>query len=211
MKKRMLLHASLALTLLLALAVGCSTTQPERSKRAVSDLQQLTQLLKDGDAQLSALNTELRAVSKAKPDDLRDAYADFDKELQRTQQLAGEVNDLSDDLKNNAEKYFETWKKQASKLSNGELKDMSLERQKTLRQEFDRVMGSMDRLAAAYKSYSTDVKDLQLFLGNDMTRAGSEMAKPQIARVLAGGDPLQAALRGAQTEVQSMATILKPK
>ena len=211
MNKTTRLNAPLALTLLLTLAMGCSTTQPERSQRAVSDLQQLTKLLTESDTQIAALNKELRAVSKAKPDDLRDAYADFDKELQRTQQLAGEVNDLSDDLKNNAEKYFETWEKQASKLNNSDLKDMSLERQKTLRQEFDRVMAAMDRLAAAYKSYSTDVKDLQMFLGNDMTRAGSEMAKPQITKVLAGGDPLQAALRGAQTEVQSMATILKPK
>jgi ABC-type transporter Mla subunit MlaD len=212
MKQYIHLRAPLALTLLLALAVGCATTtQLERSQRAVSDLQQVTELLKEGDAQLATLNAELRAVSKAKPDDLRDAYADFGKELERTQKLAGTINDTMDDMKDNADQYFTTWKKQAGQLSNKELKALSMDRQQELRQQFDRVVAAAQRLSVAYKSYRAEVQDLQTFLGNDMTRSGSALAKPYITKVLAGGEPLQSALRAAQAEAASMTSILAPK
>lgn len=211
MKNNKRLCRPLALALLLALGVGCSTTQTERSQRAVSDLQQLHKLLAAGDEQVSTLNKSLAAVAKAKPDDLRGTFAAFEKELQRTQKLAAKVSDQIEDVKDNAEAYLDTWKKQAKKLGNADLKTMSLERQQLVQQDFGRMMAAVNAMSTTGKAYGADLKDLQTFLGNDMTRAGSALAKPFLTKVQASSEPFLKSLRAAQVEVDQLATVLQPK
>ncbi len=211
MKNNKLLSHPVALALLLALGAGCSTTQSERSQRAVSDLQQLHKLLAAGDEQVSTLNKALTTVAQAQPDALRPAFATFEKELQRTQKLAAKVSDQIEDLKDHAEAYLATWKKQATQLGNADLKTMSLERQQLVQQDFGRVMAAVNTMSTAGKTYGADLKDLRTFLGNDMTRTGSELAKPFLTKVQASSGPFLQSLRAAQVEVDKLATVLQPK
>ena len=199
------------LALVCVLAAGCSTSQPERSQRTFTDLQHLSKLLIAGEEQITTLNMALLAISKAKATDVRDVYTAFNFEFQRTQKLAAKVNEQIEDLRGNAEIYFDTWKKQANRLGNADLKSMSLERQRLVQQDFANVMTAVNAMSGLGKPYGADLTDLQTFLGNDLTRAGSTLAKPFVKKILASSEPFLDALRTAQDEVQNLATVLQPK
>ena len=211
MQLKKIFRAPLALALVSALAAGCSTSQPERSQRTLTDLQHLSKLLIAGEEQITTLNKALLAISKAKATDMRDVYTAFNFEFQRTQKLAAKVSEQVEDLRGNAEIYFDTWKKQANRLGNADLKNMSLERQRLVQQDFVNVMTAVNAMSGLGKQYGADLTDLQTFLGNDLTRAGSTPAKPFVKKICASSEPFLDALRTAHDEVHNLATSLQPQ
>lgn len=211
---RTLLRATMLCAVLSAGAValsGCSTTQAERSKRTATGLNELRELLEKGDRQVVALNGAVESVMKAEPAKLRAACAAFDKELARARKLASRAQAEVGDIKGNASAYFKVWEQQAGKLENSSLKAMSQERRAALQQDYNRTLASLERVGAAYDPYARDMADLQVFLGNDLTKAGSELAKPHLAKVLADAAPARSALADALVQVKALAAVLAPK
>ncbi len=201
----------LTVTLGLAGLVGCSTTRQERSKNASTSMRELNQLLSQAGTQTEKLQASVDKLVKAGPDDLRKAYEQFAKDAGTLRSLAGDARAQGKAMKKSSEAYFSSWEKELSQISNSDLKKMSKERQALLQGEYGDIAAAMSALGKAYTAYEKDLADMERFLGNDLTRAGSELAKPFLTRLNQEADTVQSATRKAQAAISHLETVLKPK
>lgn len=193
------------------LLVSCATTGPEKSARAASSLRDVESLLQDADRQFGKLGNTLKDLRAAPVDDLRKAFDGFDGAATRTQGLAAKIRDEAEAMKKAGLSYFERWEKDAAALRDPELKALSTGRQNALRQDFKRVLAAMDSLDKAYGPFETSLRDLQAFLGNDLTRAGSELGQPYLQKAQAEAASVRSQLRETLATVRTIADQLEPK
>lgn len=193
------------------LLVSCATNAPEKSARAASSLRDVESLLQDADRQFGKLGNTIKDLRAAPVDDLRKAFDSFDGAATRTQGLAAKIRDEAEAMKEAGLSYFDRWEKDAAALRDPRLKALSAGRQSALRQDFKRVLAAMDSFDKAYGSFETSLRDLQAFLGNDLTRAGSELGQPYLQAAQAEGASVRSQLREALAAVRAIADQLEPK
>lgn len=190
---------------------GCATPQIKRSKETAASLDDLRELLERSDRQAAELERSLSTLQAADAAHLRAAFIDFDRQLERMRKAVRDVQSQTADLKARGGKYLEVWEQQAARLANPDLQQMSRDRQAEVREKFFRLLAGMDRLASVYASYEKDLTDLQVFLGNDTTRVGSEMARPHLAKVRDDAVPVREAMGVARQRVGELSQALTPK
>ena len=190
---------------------GCSTPQVKRSRETAASLGDLRALLERSDRQAAELERALSALQAADAARLRAAFVDFDRQLERMRKVVRDVQSQTADLKARGAKYLAVWEQQAGRLANPGLQEMSRERQSEVREKFFRLLAGMGRLSAAYAPYDKDLTDLQIFLGNDTTRIGSEMARPHLTKVRDDSVPVREAMGVARQRVGELSAALSPK
>lgn len=197
--------------ILLALLAGCSTTRQERSAQAATSMGDLRKMLDRGAEQSIELVAATDKLSAASPADIRKSYEQFSKGAQRLRSTAADVKSLSASMKKRANVYLSQWEKEIGSINDGGLRQMSRERQVALEQEFRKLAASMASLGQNYNSAERNLSDIEKFVGNDLTVAGGDMAKPALERLSGDLLKVKASLRLAQDELSYLEQMLKPR
>ncbi len=206
--KQMILLALVAVMIGLA---GCATARPDRSRKAAASMKELNDSLALGQSQLKRVQEATSDLARAKPEELRATYERFAQEASALRDTADDAREETRSMRKNAKAYFAGWEKELNDISNGELQQMSRERRALLESEYGRISAAMSELVQAYEAYEKDVADLEKFLGNDLTRVGSELARPFLARLPGEAEAVRRALGKAQAALGHLQDVLKPK
>jgi len=193
------------------LLAGCSTTRQEKSARAVSSMGDLRQLLSKGADQTVKLKASTDSLASAKTGDLRNAYDGFAKDATSLRGIAADVRSLKADMSSAAGAYLVNWEKELGQISNSDMKKMSRDRQALMKKEFGDITSAMGALGKAYAAYEKDIADIEKFLGNDLTQAGSTAVKPYLAKLVTEADSVISATKKAEGAVAHLEDALKPK
>lgn len=206
-----LINRVLALLAIAGILTGCATTRQEKSARTASTMGELRKLLATGAEQTGKLQDAAENLAKVKTDDLRQAYERFAMEAKQLRAVAAETRNVNTSMSKKAHDYFANWEKEVAEIGNGDLKEMSRERQFLVQQEYGEISSTMRELDMSYTAYETDLADIEKFLGNDLTRVGSDFAKPYLNKLSAKADLVKAATRKAEAAVAHLEDVLKPK
>jgi hypothetical protein len=190
---------------------ACSTTRQERSAKAVSSLREVRELLAKGEGKVGDLQKEGGALQKAGPDNLRSAYDRFASAAKDLRNVAAETRGEAGAMRARATDYFSAWEKELGQINNVELRKMSRERQSLLNQDFGRIQRAMSSLEKAYVAYEKDLADVERFLGNDLTRMGSEMAGPYLAKLAEEASGVLGASKDVREAIASLEQVLAPR
>jgi hypothetical protein len=201
----------LAITLAAAVLVGCSTARQDRSAQAAASMGDLRKLLDRGAEQSAELVAATDKLSAAKPADIRKSYEQFIKGAQRLRSIAEDGKSLTTSMQKRSSVYLSKWEKEIASINDSELRQMSRERQASLDQEFRKLTASMADLGRTYNSFERNLSDIETFVGNDLTVAGRNMAKPALERLSADLLKVKATTRSAQDSLSQLETIFKPR
>lgn len=190
---------------------GCSTARQERAQNTATSMTSLRSLLARGSEQTSALQEAITQLTLTKPDGLRKSYDQFARKAAELRGTADEARDVGAAMKKRAKAYFANWEKEMSQISNSDLKALSKERQALLSQEFAAISAAMSDLGLAYTAYERDLSDMERFLGNDLTRVGSNLAVPHLDRLAKESGSVKAAIERTSAAVRHLETTLSPK
>ena len=69
----------------------------------------------------------------------------------------------------------------------------------------------MGALEKAYVAYEQDLADVERFLGNDLTRAGSDLAGPYLEKLAGEASGVLGASRNVRTGIASLEQVLAPR
>ena len=100
-----------------------------------------------------------------------------------------------DEMKAQSKEYFGEWEKQNNTYTNTEIRELSEERRNSLAAVYARVPEAASGVRGAYFDYLKDLKEIQMYLSNDLTPKGITSITPVALKSAQHKDDLKASLR----------------
>jgi hypothetical protein len=174
---------------------GCATTGMDRSVKTANSIKDVDSEIRKLVVQIDVTAASLDTLVNAGALDLKksfDSYSDnvlkLDKEGKR------EIKRM-DEMKAQSKEYFAEWEKQDNIYTNSEIRALSEERRTNLAAIYARVPEAAAGVRGAYFDYLKDLKEIQVYLSNDLTPKGIESITPVTQKSAQHKDDLKASLR----------------
>jgi hypothetical protein len=169
----------LGLVLACSVLAGCaSDSGTGRSAKALDGItvvkNEITKGITQVDVTIAALND---IVNTPKPD-LMPQYKNFAAQVETLDSMAKNVRERNQSMKANTQAYFDAWQKEAASMKSEAVRQVSAERRAAARASFDKMTAEVDKGKSAFTPLMDELKDMQLYLSNDLTPAGVKACKP---------------------------------
>jgi hypothetical protein len=199
-------------SLALLLVAGCATSAPDRSARAASTLDEMQQNSTKARSQIDAVLSSLDAVLNAEPDRLRKAYDRYDADVKKMKDYAQAIRQNDADLQKNGSAYLNQWQKDASSVSNPELRVLAEQRQNEIADKTRSMKGTINTAAASFAGFLRDIDDIHKVIGNDLTPSGQNSLKNTalVQTVQQEGAQVKTALRDAEDSIAAVRAQITP-
>ena len=136
-----------------------------------------------------------------------DAFVDATKSLDKSM---AKLDDSVVALHAKADAYFNDWTNQTATIQNPELRQRSADRKAEVAGKLNDVTTSYDGLKSSLKPFTTDLKDIETYLGTDLTAGGLATIKDVVAKTKVDAVPLRDAIKQLQTSFSNLSTALSP-
>jgi len=177
-----------------AILSGCATTGAERSVKASSSLQQEDKEIRQLMVQIDVTGGALDTLMVAATPDLKGPFDTFTRELAKLDSHGKQAIKRMDDMKARNKEYFAEWEKQGDRYTNPEIRALSDERRSTLAGIYARIPEAGMGVKGAYQDYLTDLREIQIYLSNDLTPKGREALAPVADKTVRDREALKASL-----------------
>ena len=187
---------------------GCATTGVDRSVKASNSIQNEDQEIRKLIVQIDLTGSSLDTLMVASAPDLKKPFDTYTKNLAKLDSEGKRTIKRMDEMKERNKDYFAEWEKQGDTYTDPEIRALSNERRSNLAAIYARIPEAGMGIKGAYKSYLTDLKEIQSFLSNDLTPKGLDAIAPVANRTIQDREalkisfgPLLAALDAVNAEM----------
>jgi chromosome segregation ATPase len=160
-------------------ALGASPTS--RADKTAQNMLKMQNALKAGESQIDSIITSLNGLSSAQGSDLVSRYNDFSKQVEKLDSTAKQVRKRAEKAKSEREDYLKAWQKDQNKIQNEQLKAASEAKRTELEPLLQQISESLTSGNKNFTPLLQNLKDLSLFLGNDLSERGLTTAQPMIS------------------------------
>jgi len=202
--KTQILIANLLLASGLVWMAGCASTGYESGEKAAKNIQaaanQIAALPGHIDATLASLQD---LVDKPQPD-LRPQYKKFVKNLEKVESTAKGVAAARQGMADKGKAFMDNWDAQLAQIKNEDIKSRSESRKSEVEQKMMAIKSSYAEAEMAFKPFMSDLKDVQKYLGTDLTTGGVAAIKDTVVKVNQESDPLKVSIGKLADDFKSL-------
>jgi len=198
-------YFALACVLLVILALGlagCSSTGIQRSERATTTMQTMDNDTKLAAAQLDVTGASLDELTKPGQSDVKKAFNSCTDNISRIEKMEQSFAIHADEMKARGAEYFQEWQKEDNKYKNPQIRELSEQRRTELGEIYGKIAEASIGVKQPFKAYVSDVKEIQIYLSNDLTSKGIEAIAPIARKAVDDGDKLKVAIRNLQAAIE---------
>lgn len=178
-----------------ALLGGCTTTGMDRSVKTANSIQEVDSEIRKIIVMIDATGTSLDSLIKAGQPDLEKSFNTYSDNLTKLDSEGKRVIKRVEEMKSLSKEYFAEWEKQGDAYTNPQIRALSEERRNKLAAIYARVPTAGAGIKGAYLDYLTDLKEIQMYLSNDLTPKGVEAINPIAQKAVKDLDVLNASLK----------------
>ncbi len=174
---------------------GCATTGMDRSVKASNSIQDVDKEIRKLIVQIDVTNISLDTLMNSSTPDLKknfDGYSDNVNKLDKQGKL--EMKRM-DEMKLRSKEYFAEWEKQGNAYTNSEIRELSEERRNELAVIYAQVPEAAVGVRGALFDYVKDLKEIQMYLSNDLTPKGIETIIPVVDKTKVHMETLKTSFR----------------
>ncbi|MDZ7694276.1 MAG: DUF2959 family protein [Balneolaceae bacterium] len=184
-------------------AVGCQSTGMERSNETRISLQTMDEDITTAILQVDATGAALGEILRPGQPDLKKALEVFSDNVAKIAATETKFARHADELTEHGTNYFEEWQKEGTEYNNPKIQRLSDQRRSILGGVYGRISVQSNRIKDSFKTYASDVREIQMFLSNDLSTNGVAAIAPISRRVISEGDSLKHAMLNVQNIIQS--------
>ena len=174
---------------------GCATTGMDRSEKATNSMRDVDTEIRKLIVQIDVTNLSLDNLVNGSNQDLKKNFDSYTDNVSKLENNGNREIKRMDEMKANSREYFAEWEKQGSTYSNPEIRELSDERRTNLAAVYARVPESAAGVRRDYFDYLKDLKEIQIYLSNDLTPKGIEAITPVTKKSEQHKENLKASLR----------------
>jgi outer membrane murein-binding lipoprotein Lpp len=203
---KLIYHSVIIITITILFAAvifiaGCSSTGIQRSEKATTTMKTMDSDIKLVAAQLDATGSSLDELTLSGQSDIRKAFDLYTDNVSKMEGMEKQFAKHADEMKSRGKEYFEEWQKQDGKYKNSQIQELSEQRRMELGDIYGKIAQNSIGVKEAFKAYVSDVKEIQLFLSNDLTTKGIAAIDPLSKKVVMDGESLKFAIKDVQTAI----------
>ena len=210
MKKIPLLPVLLAILLSGAVPSAWAATAPEKAEKVAARMLQSKESIDAASAQIDTTLKSMNDMAAAKGPDLVKRYGEFTKNIDKLESMAKKAKSNAEKARKDRETYIKKWASAQDKIQNEQLKAASQARRDELVPKIDALKDSFASVKETFLPFLQSLKDLELYLGNDLSERGMATAGELMNKCNADGDKLRSDLAIATATSQQLAASLSP-
>jgi hypothetical protein len=205
------LPLTLATALVAILAAGCGTTsgykQADKTGAGIAEFRtEIVNAKQAIDNTVKALD-QVAVSANTNP---RKAYEQFSKSLANLESVAAKATKRSQDMKAQGQAYFKQWEQQLAQINDPQIKALAETQKAKLQATFDSIRKYTEPLKAQFDPWLSDLKDLNKYLGTDLSVSGVDAAKGLFTKTQAEGMEVQKSMDALVAELNTVAATLTP-
>lgn len=196
-----------------ALFTGCASSGSSGYKKADktgAGIAQFRDEIVKGKNAVDATMKSLSAVAANADTDPRKSFEQYKKDVAHLESTAANIRKRAESMQQKGQAYFAQWQAELEQVSNPEIRKLAEERKAKLQQAFDEIATITKPLKAQFDPWMADLKDLQTYLGNDLTVAGVDAAKKMFKKTQSEGVEVQKSMDALVAELNTIAAAITP-
>jgi hypothetical protein len=198
--KRTIQSVALLFAALMSMA-GCSSTGIQRSEKATTTMQTIDNDIKLILVQLDATGASLDELTRLGQSDVKKAFVSCTDNVSKIEKMEQHFAIHADEMKDRGKDYFDEWQKEGNKYNNPEIRALSEQRRAQLGEIYAKIAENSIGVKGPFKAYVSDVKEIQIYVSNDLTSKGIESIAPITRKAVDDGEKLKFAIRNLQSAI----------
>jgi hypothetical protein len=193
------------------LCSGCGTTsgyqQADKTGAGIADFRDE---LVNGKKAIDATMKALGDIATTATTDPRKPFEQYSKAVANLESTAEKVKKRGDAMKAQGAAYFKQWEAELAQVNNPEIRKLAETRKAKLQETFDNIRKYTEPLKTQFAPWMASLKDLQKYLGNDLTIAGVDAAKSLFTKATNEGLEVQKAMDALLAELNTVSATITP-
>ena len=193
------------------LGSGCASTSGyQQADKTGAGIAEFRAEIVNGKKAIDATMKSLGDIAATANSDPRKAFQQFSKAVSNLESTATKVRKRGEDMKAQGAAYFKQWEAQLASVNNPEIRGLAESRKVKLQETFDSIRKYTEPLKVQFGPWMSNLQDLQKYLGNDLTIAGVDAAKPLFTKASTEGAEVQKSMDALVAELNTIAATITP-
>ncbi len=190
-----------SLSILIISMSSCGSTGMQRSEKTSTTMETMDKDIKIVITQLDNTNASLEALMRPNQQDIKKAYDVFKENVSKMESKEKDFINHAEEMKKRGKEYFAEWEKEGNEYSNPQIQKLSEQRRQELGSIYDEIAERSVGVKESYRIYLSDIREIQIYLSNDLTSKGIETISPVAKKIASDGDNLKYALSRLQSAI----------
>jgi len=200
----------LVTSMVVAAVVLMGAAAPNQAEKVAQRMLKFDQALTQASTQIDATLASMNALSSASGADLTNKYKDFANNLKKLDSMAQKAKAQSQQATAQREQYLKQWEVNQAKIQNEQLKAASQTRRDELMPKIEAIKTSLGSAKEAFGPFMQDLKDLNLYLGNNLNAQGITGASELMTKSTSAGETVKTAIQQGQAAIKDLAASISP-
>jgi len=210
MKPRKLLPNLFTLAAVIGLVAGCASKSYDKSAATSAALASTADAVSQTSTSVNGVLAALNNLTFKSQGDLRNQYDAFVSASKDLDTAMGKLDAKVVALQATGAAYINDWTNQLSRIQNEELHQRSTERKDAVAAKLKEVNASYLAVRDSLRPFTSDLKDIQTYLGTDLTAGGLDTVKDNVTRTKTDAIPLRDAIKQLQGDFDRLSAALSP-
>jgi hypothetical protein len=204
MKTKKLILSLFTFATAVVLATGCASTGNDKAASTSKSLTKSSRMIVKGNTLIDQTLAKMNdLVSNPKPD-LRKQFDAFNSSVNDLGSTDLAVACQAKEMKAKGADYFENWDKETAQIRNENIRQRSEARQHEVAANFARISQQYDETKTAFEPFMSGLRDVQKFLGTDLTAGGLVAVKDIAAKANRDAAPVKESLARLSEEFKGL-------
>jgi hypothetical protein len=175
----------------------------QRSEKATITMRTIDEDIKLVIVQLEATGASLAELIKPDQSDVKKAFETYSDNVSKIEKLEKDFAKHAEEMKVRGADYFDEWQKEGDQYKNPKIQELSEQRRAELGEIYGRIAENSVGMDEAFKAYVSDVKEIQMYLSNDLTAKGFESIVSISQTTVIEGDRLKNEIKKLQSSIET--------
>ena len=171
---------------------GCATTGRERAAETTTSMRAVETDYQKALVQIDKTNASLEDLVRPQQDNTKKAFAAYKKNVDEMEKLGNQLTTHTEKMTTQGDAYLAEWE---NSYTNPEIQALSEQRRVEVREIYARIPEASVGIKGALQSYLTDIKEIKLYLANDLTPQGIDAIRPVARKAVVDGDNLKETIK----------------
>lgn len=205
-----IISLNLALAAVLAIEAGCVSKSYDKGSATAAALQSTADAVAQSSTRVNDVLAALNNLTFKSQGDLRNQYDAFVSAAKNLDNANMNLEAKVVQMRDAAAVFAENWTNQIAAINSADLRQRSTERMNEVTAKLKDVDSSYEGLKNSFKPFTADVRDIQTYLGTDLTAGGLNTIKDIVAKTKLDAVPLRDSIKQLQASFSNLSSAISP-